>query len=66
MQAAVNVLEVNAVSASVWMKRTGCIHPSNSDCVSHVCSAARIEVVLLVLGSPIQPVSLPGVVTIKR
>ena len=53
MQAAVNFSEVNAVPASLRMKRTDCVRPSNSDYVSHVCSAVRIEAVLSV-GNPIQ------------
>ena len=65
MQVEINLAEVNAVPASVRIKRTDWVRPRSSDCVSQDCSAVRMDKVLSV-GSPIQPVSLPGVVTMKR
>ena len=63
--AEINLAEVKADPASVRIKRTECVRPSSSVCVSHDFKAVRMEVVLSV-GRPIQPVSLPGVVTMKR
>ena len=56
---------MKADPASVQMKRTDFVRPSSSVCVSQDLRAVMIEAVLSV-GSPIQPVSFPGVVTIKR
>jgi len=60
-----NLADVKAVPASVRMKRTDLVRPRSSDCVSQDCRAVRMDAVLSV-GSPIQPVSFPGVVTMKR
>ena len=60
-----NFADVKADPASVRMKRTDFVQPSSSVCVSQDLRAVMIEAVLSV-GSPIQPVSFPGVVTIKR
>jgi hypothetical protein len=47
------------------LRRTDFVRPSSSVCVSQDLRAVMIEAVLSV-GSPIQPVSFPGVVTMKR
>jgi hypothetical protein len=65
MHLEMNLVEVKADSASVRMKRTDWVRPRKSVSVSHCLRAMMMEVVLS-LGGPIQPVSLPGVVTMNR
>jgi hypothetical protein len=65
VQAEMNLADVKAVPASVWMKQTNLVRPRSSDYVSQDCKAARMDAVLSV-GSPVQPVSFPKVVTMKR
>ncbi len=60
-----NLADVKADPASVQMKRTDFVWPSSSVCVSQDLRAVMIDAVLSV-GSPIQPVNFPGVVTMKR
>ncbi len=60
-----NFVEVKADLASVRMKRTDWVRTRSSVLVSHCLRAMMMEVVLSV-GRPIQPVSLPGVVTMNR
>ncbi len=59
-----NLVEVKADPLLVRMKGTDWVWPRSSVSVSH-CLRAVMEVVLSV-GRPIQPVSLPGVVTMSR
>ncbi len=60
-----NFVEVKADPASVQMKRTDQEWSRRSVSVSHCLRAVMMEIVLSV-GIPIQPVSLPGVVTMNR
>ncbi len=60
-----NLVEVKADPASMRMKRTDWVPSRSYVSVSHCLRAVMIEVVLSV-GRPIQPVSLPGVVTMNR
>ncbi len=60
-----NLIEVKADPASVWMKWMEWVRPRSSVSVSHCLRAVMMEVVLSV-GRPIQPVSLPGEVTMNR
>ncbi len=60
-----NLIEVKADPASVRIKGTDWVQPRRSVSVSHCLRAVMMEVVLSV-GRPIQPVSLPGVVTMNR
>ena len=65
-QVAMNLTEEKAVPASARMKWTAdCVRPRSSVLVSQDLRAVMIEAVLSV-GEPIQPVSLPGVLTMKR
>ena len=64
-QAEMNLADVNADPASVRMKRTEWVRPRSSVWVSQDLRAMMMEVVLSV-GRPIHPVSLPGVLTMKR
>ena len=61
----INLVEVKADPASVRMKRTDWVQPRSSVSVSH-CLRARMMEVVLSVGRPIQPGSLPVVVTKKR
>ncbi len=65
VQAEMNLADVKAVPALLWMKQTDLVRPRSSDCVSQDCKAVRMDAVLSVW-SPIQPVSFPGIVTMKR
>ncbi len=65
MHSELNLVEVKADPASVWMKRTDRVRPRSSVSVCHCLRAVMMEVVLSV-GRLIQPISLPGVVTMSR
>jgi hypothetical protein len=60
-----NFAEVKADPALVRMKRTDFVWPSSSVCVSQDLRAVMMNEVLSVR-NPIQPVSFPGAVTMKR
>ena len=60
-----NLADVKSVLALIRIKQTDLVGPRSSDCVSQDCKAVRMDAVLSV-GSPIQPMSFPGVVTMKR
>jgi hypothetical protein len=60
-----NFADVKADLALVRMKRTDFVWPCSSVCVSQDLRAVMIDAVLSV-GSSIQPVNFPGVVTMKR
>ncbi len=51
--------------ASLWIKRTDFVLPSSSVCMSQDFRTVMIDAVFFV-GSPIQSVNFPGVVTMKR
>ena len=61
----VNFADVKADPALVTMKRTDSVWPKSSVCMSQDLRAVMMDAVLSV-GSPIQPVNFPGVVTMKR
>ncbi len=61
----INLIEVKADPASLRMKRMEWVRPRSSVSVSHCLRAVMMEVVLSV-ERPIQPVSLPDVVTMNR
>ncbi len=60
-----NFVDVKADLVLVRMKRTDFVRPSSSVCVSQDLRAVIIDAVISV-GSPIQPVNFPDVVTMER
>ncbi len=65
LHAAVNFADVKTDPALVRMKRTDFVQPNSYVCVSQDLRAVMMDAVLSV-GSPIQLVNFPGVVTMKR
>jgi hypothetical protein len=65
LHALVNFADVKADPALVQMKQKEFVWSSSSVCVSQDLRAVMMDAVLSI-GSPIQPVNFPGVVTMKR